>query len=394
MIIFPLNKFIINFFVINLFLLLAFFNLYGQNVFINKFSQGTGSGTPCSPLSEWVQIVTTATVNLTGYEIRDGNQNDLLFKFSNHPFLASVPPGYVIVVYNGTASPGCVKDVTPDLNTNDCNFTLVIPHNDPNFASPLGTWSSTNAFANGTNTDGPRLINSSNTVVHDWDQGNNPGFTAIYPGTGEAVVYNGTTAAGIINPSNWQKVFASPAISQPTTVATWITNLRPVLNPTAQNSGPVCSGQSVTLTATGGGNYTWSGPSGFTGNTATVTRNPAVAGVYTVTVTDANGCVATATTSVTVNPLPTPTVNNNGPICVGQTLQLTGGGGGTYSWSGPNGFSSALQNPSLSNATAAAAGVYTLTVTSGCRLRRLRLLRPLRSILCQVLRRTITDRFA
>jgi hypothetical protein len=90
--------------------------------------------------------------------------------------------------------------------------------------------------------------------------------------------------------------------------------------------------------------------------------------VYTFTVTSAAGCVATATTAVTVNPLPSPTANNNGPICVGQTLQLTGAGGGTYSWSGPNSFSSAVQNPSVSNVTAAAGGVYTLTVTSaaGC----------------------------
>jgi hypothetical protein len=150
--------------------------------------------------------------------------------------------------------------------------------------------------------------------------------------------------------------------------ATTSVTVNPLPTPTASNNGPICAGQTLQLTGGGGGTYSWSGPNGF----SSALQNPSVAnvsaaagGVYTLTVTSGAGCLATATTSVTVNPLPTPTVNNNGPICAGQTLQLTGGGGGTYLWSGPNSFSSALQNPSVSNATVAAAGVYTLTVTSG-----------------------------
>ena len=63
-----------------------------------------------------------------------------------------------------------------------------------------------------------------------------------------------------------------------------------------------------------------------------------------------------------------PQTSNNGPICAGQALQLTAvGTSGTYSWTGPNGFTSALQNPTISNVTGAAAGTYNVTVTvSGC----------------------------
>src|SRR5437867_713011 len=61
--------------------------------------------------------------------------------------------------------------------------------------------------------------------------------------------------------------------------------------------------------------------------------------------------------------------SNNTPICEGSTINLlatnaTGGTPGyTYSWTGPGGFSSTIQNPSIPSAPAAATGAYTLIVT-------------------------------
>lgn len=66
----------------------------------------------------------------------------------------------------------------------------------------------------------------------------------------------------------------------------------------------------------------------------------------------------------------TATATNTGPYCAGATIQLNGSGGNassTYSWTGPNGFTSSLQNPAIPTSSAANAGVYNLTVTSvGC----------------------------
>jgi len=71
--------------------------------------------------------------------------------------------------------------------------------------------------------------------------------------------------------------------------------------------------------------------------------------------------------TITVSTLPGITATNTGPYCPGQTIQLNATGGGTYSWAGPNGFSSTLQNPTIPNMTAVNAGTYTVTVTnSGC----------------------------
>ena len=68
---------------------------------------------------------------------------------------------------------------------------------------------------------------------------------------------------------------------------------------------------------------------------------------------------------------PVATASSNAPVSAGETIQLYGGPSGSgmsYSWTGPNGFSSFLQNPTIPNATSAMAGNYILIVTSsnGC----------------------------
>ncbi|MCX7744778.1 MAG: PKD domain-containing protein, partial [Flavobacteriales bacterium] len=156
-----------------------------------------------------------------------------------------------------------------------------------------------------------------------------------------------------------------------TATATTSATINPLPTPTAGNSGPVCQGTTLYLTASGGTSYSWTGPNGFTNasqNPSITNASVAASGVYTVTVTSAAGCTATATTSATINPLPTPTAGNNGPICTGATLNLNATGGNGYDWTGPNGFTSNIQNPSISNVPLLASGIYTVTVTSaaGC----------------------------
>jgi len=141
---------------------------------------------------------------------------------------------------------------------------------------------------------------------------------------------------------------------------------------TASNNGPVCTGTTLSLTGGPAGmTYSWSGPNGFTSTlqspTVSSSATAAMAGLYTLTVTNSNNCVNTATTNVTIFISPVATAANNGPVCPGTTLTLTGGPVGmiAYSWSGPNGYSNATMSPTVStSATAAMAGVYTLTVTN------------------------------
>ena len=77
-------------------------------------------------------------------------------------------------------------------------------------------------------------------------------------------------------------------------------------------------------------------------------------------------CTLTQTYTAPANCVTCPvTATNNGPLCVGQTLNLTATTvvGATYNWTGPGGFTSTLQNPTITNVTLGMAGNYTVTVT-------------------------------
>ena len=68
-------------------------------------------------------------------------------------------------------------------------------------------------------------------------------------------------------------------------------------------------------------------------------------------------------------PPPKPAPSSNSPVCAGQTINLTASSvsGATYIWTGPNGFYSTNQNPSIPNAAANHSGDYCVRVyVAGC----------------------------
>ncbi|MEY3420650.1 MAG: hypothetical protein RIR48_935 [Bacteroidota bacterium] len=91
--------------------------------------------------------------------------------------------------------------------------------------------------------------------------------------------------------------------------------------PEARITGPlsICSGSSVSLTASGGALYLWS--SGQT--TSTINVSPTSNTIYRVTVTDANGCTAVASHGLKVNSKPTVAISGNDRICIGNNTTLT-----------------------------------------------------------------------
>jgi hypothetical protein len=84
---------------------------------------------------------------------------------------------------------------------------------------------------------------------------------------------------------------------------------------------------------------------------------------YTVTVT-LNGCSSKVLLMLPSMQDPLQ-CSSNSPVCVGGDINLStpsAGTGATYSWTGPNGFSSTSRQPTNGNVGTGDAGNYTVTV--------------------------------
>ncbi len=139
----------------------------------------------------------------------------------------------------------------------------------------------------------------------------------------------------------------------------------------------LCEQETLTIQANTvtGATYTWTGPNGYTATTQSISiPNITIAqqGDYTVTVT-APDCAGdptslSSTTTVNVNPdndfeVTTP---DDLTLCEQETLtiQANAVNGGTYAWTGPNGFTATTQDISIPNITIANQGDYTVTITA------------------------------
>jgi phage-related protein len=126
-----------------------------------------------------------------------------------------------------------------------------------------------------------------------------------------------------------------------------------------------------------GGTFSWTGPNGFSSTARAVTGIPltSTTNVFTLTYTNAVGATSTLTFTINVGPTPlTPYIQVNGGAWQ-QTSSLTVNSGdtvsmgpqnlsgGTFNWTGPNGFSStarAVDNVPVTSGT----NVFTLTYTN------------------------------
>ncbi|WP_245882341.1 putative Ig domain-containing protein [Spirosoma oryzae] len=146
-----------------------------------------------------------------------------------------------------------------------------------------------------------------------------------------------------------------------------------IADATLSASGSIsCKEPTVTLTATGGASYALS--DGQTSKTGEFTVNKE--GEYTVTVTTADGCVATdKVTVLAFTSTPQVTLTNDGPLtCANSAVTLTASpmvsetycGKISYAYSGPGLVDS---NASFGTTTVNAAGVYSVTLTDdyGCK---------------------------
>lgn len=274
------------------------------------------------------------------------------------------------VINNITLLDAGVYNVTATLNncTSATGTTTVTVNSIP----IIGGSSSTHPTSCGTNTGTITLtgLNSSTAYgIHYTLGSSNQTVTLTSNSAGEIIIPNlgvGTYSNVYVVLNGCNSLSVGPFV---------LSDPNPPITPIANNNGPLCAGTTLNLSSStasvGTITYAWTGPNGFTSNLQNPSlTSPTVSatGTYNVTV-QINGCTSAAgSTSVVINEIPVqPTASSNTPICSGTALNLTSNtsttGSITYAWTGPNGFSSSLQNPSISSATTLASGVYQVTAT-------------------------------
>lgn len=148
-------------------------------------------------------------------------------------------------------------------------------------------------------------------------------------------------------------------------VARFYVGAAPAPSVSITSNSPVCTGDTLTLTATGptGATYQWAGPGGFTasGNPAVLpSPSPSFAGVYTVTATVGSNTY-TATHTVVIHMLPSVAISPSGTLalCQGDSAVINATGAISYLWN---------TNAITAGILVTAAGTYSVTGTdaNGC----------------------------
>lgn len=168
------------------------------------------------------------------------------------------------------------------------------------------------------------------------------------------------TNAGCTGPSSCQSLL--------------VLSLPPVDLLIAENDSTVCISDSIVLAASGATSYSWTGPASFTSTSSSFFITPLdmlMSGYYNVIGTDGNGCINSDSLFVEILPLPSIVINtsaNNDVFCLNSILSLSVSGTNSYSWSGPNNFTSTNMSPSITDATLINQGWYSVIGTDleGC----------------------------
>lgn len=204
-------------------------------------------------------------------------------------------------------------------------------------SSPSLTISGTNTLCAGASTT---LQLSGTALSYTWNAGATSSTLPVSPLASTLYSVTGTGANGCKNTATYNVVV----------------NALPVIS--VSGNGSVCLGSPLSFSASSTAiTYTWN--NGMNGSSITVT--PALSFVYTVTGTDANGCLNSSSFPVTVMPDPTVTIASNIASCAGKSITIVASGALTYTWSNNQAGASIVSYP-LTNT------IYTVTGTdiNGC----------------------------
>jgi hypothetical protein len=188
--------------------------------------------------------------------------------------------------------------------------------------------------------------------------------------SGGAITISGLTAG------DYNNITVTPALtgcSSNSVGPFTLSDPTPPATPVAAGNSPICSGTNLNLSASTiqGATYSWTGPNGYSSTLQNPIINAAAAtasGTYFVTAKVNNCTSQPASVAVVINPTPAITaINVSSPVCDGNTVTLTAtvSSATSFNWTGPNSFTSTLQNPVITSAGLSATGSYTLVAIAG-----------------------------
>lgn len=295
-----------------------------------------------------------------------------------HTYAWSGPSGFSTAIRNpsitnvGTSYTGIFTVTVTENGCTATDTTTVLIKPTPTITSTSMTIPSACNVSDGTITLYGLTADSTYTVYYLFN-GSNTSVVLTADAMGNIVMSG--LHAGIY--SNIYVVGSSGCPSSPVTVTMPDGAAPPA--PVLSSNGPICADSTLYLYATstlGTVAYNWSGPGGFTSTAQNPVRpNIGVSGsgIYNCTITNTiTGCVSAASTiNVTIKPTPSaPVMTSNSPVCDGTTLTISAAStpsGSTFDWAGPAGFTAATSSVSISPATLANGGVYTVVATlNGC----------------------------
>ncbi len=196
-------------------------------------------------------------------------------------------------------------------------------------------------------------VNAPTAVSYNWVATN----ATIVSGQGTSAITFNAGATGTVN--------LSVTVTDNIGCVNTVNNTFPITTPPVVNiTGPTatCAGTPVTLDAGPGASWLWS----TSETTQTIIVSPTSTQIYSVTLTDANGCSGSDTHTVNVSSNPVATITAPPSVCensTGNNASVPTQAGATYAWTITNGtITSATNGPSIVF-TAGASGNVGLGVT-------------------------------
>lgn len=328
---------------------------------LNNFT-GLSAGT--YPL--WVRQTGGCTIALPAVQISE--PEELIAQASNTgPYcsgeqivLHGTSSGTSTPVYNWTGPAGYTSTVqNPTDATSAGNYTLTVTANGCNSEMASTTVTIHALPIAGASDTGPYCAGD---IIQLMGTTANPAG-ANYQWTGP----NGFTSSaqnpqGILAAGAYQLIVTENGCNSAPSVTNVVIHEIPVAQ--AAYLIPFCPGTPLQLVGNAipatGASYQWAGPNGYT-STAQSPTDATEVGNY-VLLASVNGCASTPATVNVLPDVPVLNVSNTGPYCEGETVILTAttpsAGAITWSWEGPAGYTSSVQNPS----DAVVPGTYTLTI--------------------------------